>query len=96
MYLLQNGLTAFFIRAAVVVCYTSYLEQIFVQKIRSISDFYTRKALLQDPLGVLIKSCNTKSRSKFKVEDLQYYSEISEDDFTLETYYIYTKHGSAS
>ena len=50
---------------------------------------YTRKALLQDPLGALIKSCNTKSRSEFKVADLKHYSEISEDDFTLETDQIY-------
>ena len=48
------------------------------------SDLYTRKALLQDSLRVLIKSCNTKSRAEFKVENLQYYLEISEDDFTLE------------
>ena len=70
MYLLHNGLTTLFYGAAAVVCYTSDLEQICVQKIRSISYFYTRKALLQDPLGVLIKSCNTKNRSEFKVVDL--------------------------
>ena len=79
MYLLQNGLTVLFYGSAATKCYTSDLEQICVQNIISISDLYTRKALLQDPLGVLIKSCNTKSRSEFKVADVQYYSGISED-----------------
>ena len=84
MYILQNGFTTLFYGAAVDECYTSDLQQIYVQNIRSISDLYTRKALLQDPLGVLIKSCNTKSRYEFKVVDLKYYSEISEDYFKLE------------
>ena len=65
MYILQNSLTTLFYGVATAECLNSDLEQIFVQKIKSISDLYTRKALLQDPLGVLIKSCNTKSRSEF-------------------------------
>ena len=89
MYLLQIGLIALFYGDTEVECYTLDLEQIYVQNIRSISDLYTRKVLLQDPLGVLIKSCNTKSRSEFKVADLQYYSEIYKDDFTLEIDQIY-------
>ena len=51
-----------------------------VQNIRSISDLYTRKSLLQDPLGVLIKSFNKKSRYEFKVAYMQYYLRISEYD----------------
>ena len=54
MYLLQNSLTTLFYGVAVAECYTLDLEHIFVQNIRSISDLYTRKALLQDLLGVLI------------------------------------------
>ena len=64
MYILQNGLTTLFYGAVAAEYYTSYLEQICVHKIRSISYMYTRKALLQDSLGVLTKSCNEKSRSE--------------------------------
>ena len=53
-----------FLLATADVYYTLDLEQIGVQKIRSISDLYTIKALLQDPLGVLIKTCNIESRSE--------------------------------
>ena len=56
MYILRNGLTTLFNGDVATECYTSDLEKIYVQNIRSISDLYTRKALLQDPLGVLTKS----------------------------------------
>ena len=65
MYKLQNGLIVLFYGAIAAECYTLDLEQIYVENIRSISNLYTRKSLLQDPLGILTKSCNTKCRSEF-------------------------------
>ena len=52
----EKSLTVLFSLVATAVDYTSDLEQICIQKFRSILDLYTRQALLQIPFGVFGKT----------------------------------------
>ena len=61
---IANALQCYFIGSATAIDYTSDLEKICGQKVRSILDLYTIQAPLLNPLGVFSKTPTTRCRSE--------------------------------